>query len=162
MSDSPTITSFVVGTDDGNPADYSNWLDGPANWTHTIVADADSLLVNPELATPHGFLAPTPVLQTAYMIIWSGPVFTLDPGDNTLSLGDIFGFDNPNQPENVQWIDSNGDRADWSQVVAGGLGVYDGGPVHAPYVPEPSTIIIWSLLGGLAITVGWWRRRKAA
>jgi hypothetical protein len=28
-------------------------------------------------------------------------------------------------------------------------------------VPEPTTIIIWSLLGALAITVGW-RRRKAA
>jgi hypothetical protein len=29
-------------------------------------------------------------------------------------------------------------------------------------VPEPSTLIIWSLLGGLAIGLGWWRKRKAA
>jgi len=29
-------------------------------------------------------------------------------------------------------------------------------------VPEPSTLIIWSLLGGLGITIGWRRRRKAA
>jgi len=29
-------------------------------------------------------------------------------------------------------------------------------------IPEPSTLIIWSLLGTLAITVGWWRRRRAA
>jgi hypothetical protein len=29
-------------------------------------------------------------------------------------------------------------------------------------VPEPSTLIIWSLLGGLGIGVGWWRKRKAA
>lgn len=29
-------------------------------------------------------------------------------------------------------------------------------------VPEPSTLIIWSLLGGLGIAVGWWRRRKSA
>ena len=28
--------------------------------------------------------------------------------------------------------------------------------------PEPSTFIIWSLLGGLAVAVGWWRRRHAA
>jgi hypothetical protein len=28
-------------------------------------------------------------------------------------------------------------------------------------VPEPSTLLIWSLLGCLGITVGWWRRRKA-
>jgi hypothetical protein len=29
----------------------------------------------------------------------------------------------------------------------------------ATVTPEPSTLIIWSLLGGLGITVGWWRRR---
>ena len=27
--------------------------------------------------------------------------------------------------------------------------------------PEPTTIVIWSLLGGLAICVGWWRKRIA-
>lgn len=27
-------------------------------------------------------------------------------------------------------------------------------------IPEPTTLIIWSLLGTLTITVGWWRRRK--
>jgi len=29
-------------------------------------------------------------------------------------------------------------------------------------VPEPSTMAVWSLLGALGITVGWWRRRRAA
>jgi hypothetical protein len=29
-------------------------------------------------------------------------------------------------------------------------------------VPEPSTLIVWSLLGTLAVGLGWWRRRKAA
>ncbi len=29
-------------------------------------------------------------------------------------------------------------------------------------VPEPSTLIVWSLLGTLAIGLGWWRKRKAA
>jgi probable HAF family extracellular repeat protein len=28
--------------------------------------------------------------------------------------------------------------------------------------PEPSTFIVWSLLGGLGIAVGWWRRKRAA
>jgi len=33
---------------------------------------------------------------------------------------------------------------------------------YAGCVPEPTTLIIWSLLGGLGITIGWWRRRKVA
>jgi hypothetical protein len=35
---------------------------------------------------------------------------------------------------------------------------YIGGPV----VPEPSTFIIWSLLGAVGITIGWRRRRRVA
>ncbi len=26
-------------------------------------------------------------------------------------------------------------------------------------IPEPSTLIIWSLLGALGMTIGWWRRK---
>ncbi len=33
-------------------------------------------------------------------------------------------------------------------------------PNTEPASPEPSALIIWSLLGTLAITVGWWRRRR--
>ncbi len=29
-------------------------------------------------------------------------------------------------------------------------------------VPEPATLIIWSLLGALGITVGWWRKRRTS
>ncbi|MGA2060499.1 MAG: carbohydrate binding domain-containing protein [Thermoguttaceae bacterium] len=29
-------------------------------------------------------------------------------------------------------------------------------------IPEPTTLIIWSLLGTLAITIGWWRRKRVA
>ncbi len=28
-------------------------------------------------------------------------------------------------------------------------------------IPEPSTLIIWSLLGALGIAVGWYRKRKS-
>ena len=44
----------------------------------------------------------------------------------------------------------------------GGLKTYSdlGFPVaRVPAIPEPSTFIIWSLLGGLGITIGSWRRR---
>ena len=35
---------------------------------------------------------------------------------------------------------------------------------YAPFstIPEPATIVVWSLLGGLAIAAGWWRKRNAA
>jgi len=31
-----------------------------------------------------------------------------------------------------------------------------------PVIPEPSTLIIWSLLASLGIGLAWWRRRRAA
>ena len=34
--------------------------------------------------------------------------------------------------------------------------------IYSEPVPEPSTIIIWSLLGTVGITIGWWRRKRAA
>jgi hypothetical protein len=40
----------------------------------------------------------------------------------------------------------------------GGFYVEFGGTV----IPEPSTFIIWPLLGALGITVGYWQRRQAA
>jgi hypothetical protein len=46
----------------------------------------------------------------------------------------------------------------------GGHGGYvslDGFSRTDPTVPEPATIVVWSLLGGLAVTIGWWRRRRA-
>jgi hypothetical protein len=29
-------------------------------------------------------------------------------------------------------------------------------------IPEPSTLVIWSLLGSVGVAVGWWRRRRTA
>ncbi len=34
--------------------------------------------------------------------------------------------------------------------------------VSGSSVPEPTALIVWSLLGSLGIALGWWRRRKAA
>jgi hypothetical protein len=40
--------------------------------------------------------------------------------------------------------------------------VFNGVVEVASQVPEPATLIVWSLLGGLGIVFGVWRRRKAA
>ena len=58
----------------------------------------------------------------------------------------------------------------WEVMVEGQLNVGGWINVHvddlslegSQVIPEPSTLIIWSLLGGLGTGVGWWRRRKAA
>ncbi|MBU4271847.1 MAG: hypothetical protein KKE86_12215 [Planctomycetes bacterium] len=34
--------------------------------------------------------------------------------------------------------------------------------IYAGAIPEPATLIVWSLLAGLGITIGYWRRRRAA
>jgi len=31
--------------------------------------------------------------------------------------------------------------------------------VYRAVIPEPSALVIWSLLGTLGVTMGWWRRR---
>ncbi len=36
------------------------------------------------------------------------------------------------------------------------------GQGEASSVPEPGTLVIWTLLGSLAAGLGWWRKRKAA
>ena len=33
---------------------------------------------------------------------------------------------------------------------------------EASSVPEPATLIVWSLLGGIGIAFGYWRRKRAA
>jgi len=38
----------------------------------------------------------------------------------------------------------------------------DGIAAAAPSIPEPCTLVVWSLLGASGIGIGWWRRRRAA
>jgi hypothetical protein len=51
------------------------------------------------------------------------------------------------------WDDGWADGA-WTSGAYGYVVEY-----NSQSIPEPTTLIIWALLGGLAITVDWWRRR---
>ena len=51
------------------------------------------------------------------------------------------------------------DHAYWVDILSGTAG-------HAQFlaeydvIPEPSTVIVWSLLGASGVGIGWWRRRR--
>jgi len=64
-------------------------------------------------------------------------------GAVTLSAGQVVDFVVANRND-------TGNR-DWTQLDA-----------SITPIPEPSTLIIWSLLGALGMAAGWWRRRKRA
>ena len=42
------------------------------------------------------------------------------------------------------------------------LGPAYGASESGGFVPEPATLVIWGILGAVAIGAGWWRRRKIA
>ena len=79
----------------------------------------------------------------------SGPSISWDRGDftadNTVNLSDL------------SVLGSNWGYGETTGSTDGSTAASAGSTV-----PEPATLIIWSLLGALGIGVGWWRRRKAA
>jgi hypothetical protein len=85
--------------------------------------------------------SPSPFTNVQYTYYWTGT-----PVPNT---GFAFTFYFPLGFENYASRNYNYGWASWAVRDAGA-------------VPEPATIIIWSLLGGIAITVGWLRRRRHA
>lgn len=133
-----TLTTLEIATDDGNIANYTQWIE-PAGWDHQIIKNNDLLKDLPY--TQHGLITDwdTP---SAYRIVWTGPALTTNLT--------YFGFNNPNAPEDAAWVTNSPSQANWSQPVAMGEG-----PVHAP-VPEPMTLATLTL-GALAIL----RRRTA-
>jgi hypothetical protein len=73
----------------------------------------------------------------------------------------VIGFD----PANFNIVtDPNNGTAGFSNPLDGGtfsLAVSDNAlSLQFNPIPEPSTLIIWSLLGAFGISVGWWRRRR--
>jgi len=90
---------------------------------------------------------PDPNRHTFIYSDWGGN----EPNDYVPVGGeDYLHFDNARGGE---WNDCS----DYPGYVPGFYVEFGGG-----VIPEPSTLIVWSLLGALGITVGWWRRRRKA
>jgi hypothetical protein len=59
------------------------------------------------------------------------------------------------------WGEANVPAGRFSAIGAARTGCFSAA-LEAPAIPEPCTLIVWSLLGASGVGIGWWRRRRAA
>jgi len=96
-------------------------------------------------------------------LVWEIVVEETDGSVEVVNVSDwtndrrYYGFSSPLGIRSVTVRDYAGDsrRSNWS------LDNVSRTQIIPQIIPEPTTLIIWSLLGGLAVAVGWRRRRKA-
>jgi hypothetical protein len=143
------LTDLRIGTDDLLLADYTN-ITNPAGFAFSVGA-GDTQLGTTTVKTPHGAFVPNLqwVRPTAGMIHWSNPQGLLLPPQGTA----VFGFNNQLQSEDVEWVANalGGGIGIGTPaiVVAGPMGIFTTGPVHAP-VPEPvSGMIVFASLAAM-------------
>jgi len=142
-----TLTEFQVGLPD--PDGISNVL-APAGWTWEIVAGE----LTDGVTTLHTNFAPSPWYSIPTAIRWIAPDGGVPSAEwSTL----LFGYDDLKPYINVTWSD-NLDSCDVNLPVAGPVGVFTDGPVHAP-VPEPSTLVLLGM-GAIGLLAYAWRKRK--
>ena len=92
-------------------------------------------------------------------------IIDIDSNTDTIELTDIWGGTNIDM---LMYVPStNGVFASDYVVMYNVFANADDGPNEwavregTTVIPEPTTLIIWSLLGALAVTFAWWRRREA-
>lgn len=133
---------FQVGTDDGNLSNYG-LISHSSNWG-AIGGALGTLVLNPfvpeadiDTFTPHGAVSPGPTGTCPHVVQWRIPA-----GDDSTADVYYFGFNNPNPPHDVggtiytQILGFTWDE-DWLAPVGFGQG-----PLHGPFVPEPTTGIL--------------------
>ena len=138
------FSSFMLGTCDGNEADYSNWV-MPTGWT----AEFQPSAAPDGPYTPKGSIAGASSTTCNWIILWMA-----SSKDYAVTSG-VFGFDNPNAPHDVSWAVADASFVGIEGVSgteAVGMGA---GPLHAPgapSVPEPASVFAFAT--GLVGLVG--------
>ena len=107
------------------------------------------------------FRFPEPILLQARTVYWLGITIEEDAvgvgpqGIFWEAADSAFGA----SVRRADYIHSTNSFINWTELTPARSAAFrlDGSPI-----PEPCTLIIWSLLGALAFTVGWWPRRRAA
>lgn len=132
-----TLTLFYVGTMDLTPANYSNWVAPPgftpvatvANWV--TLGPNFSVMYTTQTKTPHGAMPTGQSLAAPGAVAWFGNAI-MNPGQPL-----TFGFHNPHTSWDMEWLaehpgGGNVSVATLLQPIAGPLGVFTRGYVHAP------------------------------
>jgi hypothetical protein len=131
-----TLSLFYVGTMDLNPANYTNWV-APPGFTVGVVAPwialpgTLSVMYTTQTKTPHGAMPAGQSLAAPGAVVWFGSA-VMNPGQPL-----TFGFDNPHTSWDMEWLaehpgGGNVTVATLLQPIAGPLGVFTRGYVHAP------------------------------
>jgi hypothetical protein len=143
---------------------------GPESFTVHVYTDDGGLPAVTPLYSFIGDASPTPTADTR-----SGQTiydYHLDIADLPLSAGTLYWisiYTNANPFNYYAWSNSADGSPDGAYRNSGGSWnqhdhLYRANHVFAlnppTVIPEPSTFIIWSLLGALAITLRWWRRGR--
>ncbi len=117
------VTSFSVGTDDCNPANYTN-ICMPPGWTFAIVQTTEE---HDKTKTPHGGATGAPTGACPCVVS-----FTMGAGAPIPPLEAFtFGFNNSWVSHDVGW-DASGTVETWGAPSGDGVG-----PVHGPWEPGP-------------------------
>jgi hypothetical protein len=119
------------------------------------------LTANYQSMTAHGYpgwtTAPIP-LRSTVIADENVSSYASIPANTDINLGNIFAINGTRDLE-FSWM-----TGDTYELFGYDVGYTPPNPSNVIYqsVPEPSTIIIWSLLGGLGLAAMRWRKRKAA
>ena len=125
-----TLSNLFVATGDPNPANYTFIPTG--GFTASIVPNDGTLtniLYMTRTKTPHGVVPTASEDPAAAIIRWSGSA-VISPGGTI-----VFRFDHPNASHDAEWhCNSSGGWtiSQYSSPIAGPMGVYTDGYVHAP------------------------------
>jgi hypothetical protein len=162
----PIADSFSTGSESFLLGDVKLLLSGDSTSTGTITVDLRS-----DNSTSPGAVIATIGTLSDSLLSTSASVFDFPVTPITLTANTRYWIQISTDPSTAVWWWSS----DTSGIgVAGeffsnanGVWPNDDGPYQMQVsgnstVPEPGAIIVWSLLGALGITLGWWRRRKAA
>ncbi len=139
-----TLAVFYLGTMDLNPANYTGWVAPPgfvpvgtvAPWS--ALPPTFSIMATTMTKTPHGQLPPTQASMTPGAVVWMGSAI-MNPNTPL-----TFGYQNPHASWDVEWFTEHPSGANVTGgllgvPIAGPIGTYTQGYVHAPTI-EPTSV----------------------